>query len=148
MYFTPLASAIKGNALLVECSLEETLLRRIGLGCLKSIISGVRKKSRVRASVSSLVEIPVNWTIVRSKTGRFQAGSGEILHETFWKQRYILTYLLKQLPNARHAWGENLETNGRFGIMVTPSSWKLWKIIVWPMANDALFIICLANDFK
>ena len=60
----------EGNALLVECSPEETLLRRIGSACLKSAISGVRKKSRVRASISSLVKTSVNRTIVQRKQDR------------------------------------------------------------------------------
>ena len=60
----------EGNALLVECSPEETLLRRIGSACLKSAISGVRKKSRVRASISVLVKTSVNRTIVQRKQDR------------------------------------------------------------------------------
>ena len=87
--FTLLASAMKGNALLVECSSEETFLRRIESSCLKGAISGVRKKSRVIASI--LVKRSVNRTIVQRKQDR-KIWSREILHETFWKQRYTLTY--------------------------------------------------------
>ena len=90
VYFTLLASAMKGTALLVECSSEETFLRRIGSSCLKGAISGVKKKSRVIASI--LVKRSVNRTIVQRKQDR-KISSRKILHETFWKQRYTLTYL-------------------------------------------------------
>ena len=68
MYFTLLSSAMKGNALFVERSSGGTLLRRIGSGCLKSAISGVRKMSRIRASISSLVKRSVNRTMSRGNT--------------------------------------------------------------------------------
>ena len=44
--------------------------------------------------------------------------------------------------------GKNIEANGRFGVMVTPLSCNLREIIIWLMVNNALHIICLANDFK
>ena len=47
-----------------------TCLKCIAISCLENVISGVKKKSRVRVTMSSLVKTSVNWTIVQRKQDR------------------------------------------------------------------------------
>ena len=50
-----------------ECSSKATPLKRARLNGLKAAISGVPKKSRVKATISSLVRKSANWTIEPKK---------------------------------------------------------------------------------